>query len=54
VEKLVSDLDEALYLDNARFAAAYQKALNEYRSAPSRAPALIEKGYPSNKSELAA
>jgi AmmeMemoRadiSam system protein B len=52
VESLISNLDEALYLENERFNTAYQKALVEYRSASSRAPALAGKSYPRNKNEL--
>lgn len=52
LERLISDLDKALFLENERFAQAYQVALNDYRSAASRPPALAGKLYPANAEEL--
>ena len=52
LEHFISDLDEALYLTNERFDNAYKATLEDYRSAPSRAPILAGKCYPPNKEEL--
>jgi len=52
LESFISDLDEALYLENERFARAYQTALNNYRSATSRVPVLAGKCYPPGIEEL--
>jgi hypothetical protein len=40
LEGMIEALDEALFLDNARFAQAKQRALDEYRAAPFRPPML--------------
>lgn len=53
VERLVSQLDEALLLENERFHRALQAALDGYRSAPFRPPALAGHSYPADPSELA-
>lgn len=52
LESFISDLDEALYLENERFDKAYKAALKDYRSAPSRAPILAGKCCPPDKEEL--
>jgi len=54
LEHFISDLDESLFLENERFARAYQVALNDYRSAASRPPVLAGKCYPANAEELSA
>jgi len=46
VEQIIRRLDDALLLDNERFAQARQQALEEYRSAPCRRPALAGLSYP--------
>jgi AmmeMemoRadiSam system protein B len=45
-------LDDALMLDNERFAAAQQAALEAYRSAAFRAPASAGTSYPASVEEL--
>jgi MEMO1 family protein len=50
LSKLVSDLDQALLLENERFAAARAEALRAYREAPHRAMSL-DSGLPAS-SEL--
>ncbi len=52
LEQCVTALDEALLLDNDRFARARARALAEYRQAPSRAPASAGRSYPGNADEL--
>ena len=52
MEQLLAALDEALLLDNERFAAAWEQALAEYRQAPCRPPALAGKSYPGDVDEL--
>jgi AmmeMemoRadiSam system protein B len=52
LEQLVSALDEALLLDNDRFAHARERALVEYRRAPSRVPVSADRSYPSRADEL--
>ena len=52
VEQVVSQLDQALLLENERFASAYESALVEYRSARSRAPSLSGRSYPAAAAEL--
>ena len=54
VERVLSQLDEALLLDNERFAEGYRRALESYRSAPFRMPALAGSSYPAEATELAA
>jgi AmmeMemoRadiSam system protein B len=54
VEKIFDHLDEALMLDNDRFAHAYREALETYRSLPFRAPFLAGGGYPADARGLAA
>lgn len=54
IEQLVAQLDEALLLDSPRFKAAWQRALDEYRSAPFRQPALAGEGYPADAKALEA
>lgn len=52
VDNLIDALDEALLLDNQRFAAARDAAIAEYRSAPFRQPALADQSYPADPAEL--
>lgn len=52
LDSVVAQLDEALFLENDRFAQAYSIALQEYRAATSRAPALAGTSYPARPEEL--
>jgi hypothetical protein len=54
LEQVLAQLDEALLLDNERFADAYASALREFRTATMRAPALIGRGYPADPDTLKA
>ncbi|MCD6289085.1 MAG: AmmeMemoRadiSam system protein B [Anaerolineae bacterium] len=54
LEHLVQQLDEALMLDNERFALAREQALAEYRAAPHRRPALANASYPADAEALRA
>jgi AmmeMemoRadiSam system protein B len=48
----VAALDEALLLDNDRFAQALERALTAYRQAPFRPPALAGRSYPADPDAL--
>jgi AmmeMemoRadiSam system protein B len=52
LEQLVAALDEALLLDNDRFAQALERALAAYRQAPFRPPALAGRSYPADADAL--
>jgi hypothetical protein len=52
VERLVAALDEACLLDNARSLEAWRRALEAYRQAPFRRPALAGQGYPAHADAL--
>lgn len=52
LESLVEALDDAGFLENARFEAARAQALAEYRQAPFRPPALAGASYPADPAEL--
>ena len=52
VEKLLSSLDDALLLDNERFAQARDQALAEYRQAPFRPLSNTGQSYPTDADEL--
>jgi AmmeMemoRadiSam system protein B len=52
IAQIVQRLDEALLLDNERFAQAKQRALAEYRAAPYRPPALAGISYPADPNTL--
>jgi len=52
VHDLAAALDEAIMLDNERYAARYADVLNQYRSAPFRVPALAGAGYPADDKAL--
>lgn len=54
LEQLVSQLDEALFLDNERYAQAHESALNDYRNGISRPPILAGHCYPAGTGELTA
>jgi MEMO1 family protein len=53
LDRLLSQLDQALLLDNERSALAFQEALESYRSAPSRSPLLAGGSYPAEPGALA-
>jgi AmmeMemoRadiSam system protein B len=52
IDEFLVALDEALLLDNDRFAQAKARALAEYRSSPFRPPALAGQSYPADACEL--
>ncbi|MFQ5854943.1 MAG: AmmeMemoRadiSam system protein B [Anaerolineae bacterium] len=52
VANLIDQLDQALLLENERFAQARATVLDGYRSAPYRPPALAGAGYPAEPDDL--
>ena len=52
LEQLLATLDEALLLENERFAQARERVLAEYRQAPFRPPASAGRAYPADADEL--
>jgi len=52
IQGFIQQLGEALMLDNGRFAAAKEAALEAYRSAPYRVPTLAGTGYPADPDDL--
>ncbi len=52
VEQILSQLDEALLLENDRFAAAYAEAVEEFRTAAWRSPVLAGSSYPDQAEAL--
>lgn len=54
IDELLTALDEALLLDNERFAAARAAAVAAYRAAPFRPPALAGQAYPAEPAALRA
>lgn len=52
IEQLIAALDEALLLDNARFAEVLEQARLEYLGAPFRQPTLAGGSYPEDPDEL--
>jgi len=52
LEQLLAALDEALLLENDRFAQARERVLAEYRQAPFRSPASAGRAYPADADEL--
>ncbi len=54
LEHILAQLDDALLLDNERFAQAYAAALQEFRTAPCRPPTLAGVNYPTQGEELGA
>ena len=53
IGKLVSELDEALLLENGAFLRASERALREYREADHRRPSHAGRVYPSDPARLA-
>jgi hypothetical protein len=54
IERLVTDLDDRLFLEGERAADAHRKAMEAYRNAPVRAAVFAGKGYESDAKKLAA
>ncbi|MBC7236764.1 MAG: AmmeMemoRadiSam system protein B, partial [Chloroflexi bacterium] len=52
IEQILGALDEALFLDNERFAQARQEQVQAFRSAPYREPALAPHSYPADPDAL--
>ncbi len=52
VEQMIQALDEACMLDNQRFNQVMAQAMEVYRSAPYRPPALAGGGYPQDPGQL--
>ncbi len=52
LEETLATLDNALFLDNERFARAKQQVLDDYRAAPFRPPTLAGASYPKDPNEL--
>ena len=52
LEQILAQLDNALLLDNERFAQAYTAALQEFRAAPWRPPGLAGASYPADPDDL--
>ena len=52
IGELLSALDEALLLENERFAEAHERARADYREAEARPPALAGPSYPADPDEL--
>jgi len=52
LQQILAQLDNALLLDNERFAQAHTAALQEFRSAPWRPPGLAGINYPADPDEL--
>lgn len=52
LEEMLETLDNALFLDNERFALARQQVLDDYRAAPFRPPTLAGASYPEDPQAL--
>lgn len=52
IHQLLEHLDNALLLDNERYARSYQQAVQHYRTAPAREMALAGDGYPAEPDAL--
>ena len=52
IQHVVDQLDDALLLENERFAQAYAELLRAYQSAPFRPPSLAGAGYPAEPAAL--
>jgi AmmeMemoRadiSam system protein B len=52
LEQILAQLDDALLLDNERFAQAYAAALQDFRAASYRPPGLAGINYPADPHEL--
>lgn len=48
LDKMLSELDEALLLENERFAQAYKETVERFRSAPSRSSTMAGTVYPAD------
>jgi len=54
IEALVAALDEAIFLENDRFHAAYEEALARYYAQPHRPMLIAGQGYPADPPQLKA
>jgi hypothetical protein len=54
LRRVITALDDALLLDNERFTAARQQAVDAYRTAPFRSPTLAGQSYPGDPDALEA
>ena len=54
VDQILQGLDEALLLDNARYAEALEEAVEAYRAQPHREPVSAGASYPADAGELRA
>ncbi len=52
IDEVLTELDEALLLDNERFADAYRSAVTRYREAPSRLPTMVGQGSLSDPAQM--
>jgi AmmeMemoRadiSam system protein B len=52
IQRVLDQLDDALLLENDRFAQAYAEALRAFREASSRSPVLAGPGYPADPAVL--
>ena len=52
LDRLLDAFDEALLLDNERFAQARERALADYRDAPFRPPSCAGRSYPAEAGDL--
>lgn len=52
LEKLFAALDNALMIDNVRFARAYEQAVQIFRASPVRAPIMADRVYPADPALL--
>ncbi len=52
VNEVLTELDDALLLDNERFADAYRLAVHNYREAPNRPLTMVGQGCPSDPEQL--
>ncbi len=52
LEKLFAALDNALMIDNERFARAYEQAVQVFRASPVRSPILADRVYPADPALL--
>ncbi len=52
IQRVVDQLDDALFLENDRFAEAFAESLHAYRTAPFRSLKLAGSGYPADRTAL--
>lgn len=52
LQRILAQLDNALFLENERSADAYAAALESFRAAPSRPPSMAGKAYPAYPDDL--